>query len=368
MNIRCRLGLHDWTKDCNRCANCGKDRFGEHKWRGCRCSACGLTRNKDHIWEGCKCSICGAKRDRQHVWSDKSCSICGAPSPNEWAANMLSSHNYTALIDAVIQLRHPEEDESLTEYSNSSAYLRKDSARMLLAQGGYPAAEAIMKRFTGSSYFDGCSDMAEILVAIGDTKAVPLLKPLYDRGDFRPFVTLNEHIKRFIENFLLDKTTWDGTYEQAWTRLNNTSPWWLNRNKIYANQTGSSITPMLAAKNRFGYLNLKKELFRDCLMSLPILKPMKEIIGSVRVENIDPLNMVGEFEHTLDKTNSYLATLAFIGDAICWKSSGISGYIIRIGECCWQHLVPILSYDTSLPININQFNWHLKRILGHDPE
>ena len=48
MNLYCFLGLHDWSKNCESCANCDKQQKGAHIWQGCRCAMCGKT---DHDWE-----------------------------------------------------------------------------------------------------------------------------------------------------------------------------------------------------------------------------------------------------------------------------------------------------------------------------
>lgn len=114
--------FHDWSNDCERCANCGQTRRNEHRWRsgGCKCSECGKfrdewhdwtwdcekcatckrtrdgchdwsedcekctncrkTRSNGHEWSGCKCLKCGKTRNQEHDWNaDKgeSCTVCG---------------------------------------------------------------------------------------------------------------------------------------------------------------------------------------------------------------------------------------------------------------------------------------------------
>jgi hypothetical protein len=78
MKVKCALGFHEWTKDCEKCAICGKNRADAHPWDGCKCSTCGKTRDLGHTWDGCKCSTCGKIRDQGHQWSKdcEKCAIC----------------------------------------------------------------------------------------------------------------------------------------------------------------------------------------------------------------------------------------------------------------------------------------------------
>ena len=52
MSIRCRLGFHDWSQDCGRCARCGSKRSPIHSWQGEVCSVCGasLMQLVDLLW------------------------------------------------------------------------------------------------------------------------------------------------------------------------------------------------------------------------------------------------------------------------------------------------------------------------------
>lgn len=76
-----RENPHDWSKDCKNCSKCREYRGKEeHDWNGCRCSKCEQTRDEQHDWSGCKCSKCGHPRDKQyepHDWSGCKCSKCG---------------------------------------------------------------------------------------------------------------------------------------------------------------------------------------------------------------------------------------------------------------------------------------------------
>ncbi len=74
-------GPHDWSKNCEKCANCHKTRAQSHDWsKDCaKCAKCGQTRPKsNHQWhEDCEtCCICGKKRHHRHDWNGCSCTQC----------------------------------------------------------------------------------------------------------------------------------------------------------------------------------------------------------------------------------------------------------------------------------------------------
>jgi len=119
MNIKCFLGFHDYTKDCEKCSRCEKSRINAHLWTAsweginCECKLCG--RKKPHELESqnsenCMCKHCGAenhewvaresichcnrcKLERPHVWEDSNlwmnpkyckCEYCGFQQDHEW--------------------------------------------------------------------------------------------------------------------------------------------------------------------------------------------------------------------------------------------------------------------------------------------
>lgn len=43
MNLRCLLGIHDWSKTCDKCVWCDASRT--HEWVGCQCQSCSDTRD-----------------------------------------------------------------------------------------------------------------------------------------------------------------------------------------------------------------------------------------------------------------------------------------------------------------------------------
>ncbi len=79
MNLKCWIGLHEWS-GC-KCGKCDKIRDEEHDTiTDCEiCVRCRKSLSRSHRWDGCKCSVCGATRDVQHEWSSdcEMCNRCG---------------------------------------------------------------------------------------------------------------------------------------------------------------------------------------------------------------------------------------------------------------------------------------------------
>ncbi len=89
---KARNDSHDWSKDCEECANCGKTRWSSHEWAdGCNCIKCGLTSDKRHDWSyDCqKCAKCGKARPGYHDWSGCKCKKCGKSrdEKHDWATD-----------------------------------------------------------------------------------------------------------------------------------------------------------------------------------------------------------------------------------------------------------------------------------------
>jgi hypothetical protein len=57
---------HDWSKDCEKCANCGATRKDSHRIEGCQCSICG---SQFHNW--------GADTKVGPMLHSHSCKRCG---------------------------------------------------------------------------------------------------------------------------------------------------------------------------------------------------------------------------------------------------------------------------------------------------
>jgi hypothetical protein len=71
---------HNWDEDCEKCEKCGKTREHAHNWTmGCMCYGCGKTRDSEHTWKGCNCEVCGKIRDEGHDWTNdcEKCANCG---------------------------------------------------------------------------------------------------------------------------------------------------------------------------------------------------------------------------------------------------------------------------------------------------
>ncbi len=41
MAFKCKIGLHDWSKDCEKCCKCGRIREGKHTFYIHNCLKCG---------------------------------------------------------------------------------------------------------------------------------------------------------------------------------------------------------------------------------------------------------------------------------------------------------------------------------------
>jgi len=76
-----RVNLHDWSKDCVKCSKCGKTRLKQHDWsKDCeKCLECDKTRINEHDWsKDCeKCIKCNTKRSNQHDLIGCKCTKCG---------------------------------------------------------------------------------------------------------------------------------------------------------------------------------------------------------------------------------------------------------------------------------------------------
>ncbi len=42
MNLKCKLGFHEWSKNCEECSRCGRSRPNAHAWKDRKCSCCGI--------------------------------------------------------------------------------------------------------------------------------------------------------------------------------------------------------------------------------------------------------------------------------------------------------------------------------------
>ena len=103
---KCRKDSHDWADDCEKCSKCGEARQNVHKykWNGCKCELCGKTRDENHDWStDCeKCSDCGATRQNSHKWKGCKCTHCGKTKDegHEWDGCQSSRHGLRSQIGA----------------------------------------------------------------------------------------------------------------------------------------------------------------------------------------------------------------------------------------------------------------------------
>jgi hypothetical protein len=164
--------------------------LGLHSWADCKCSQCGRVRDEQHRWDGCVCPVCRSIRDVDHVWRDEDCEICGGAVPPEvWAQNLKDKKDYRAL--AAIN--------NSNNYSDSFNKWRKAAlANSILREAGAEAVEAILEELATDGV--GSVDLANVLVEVGDPKAVPLLKQKLARGDFAAYGS-QYSIRDFVARF-----------------------------------------------------------------------------------------------------------------------------------------------------------------------
>ena len=211
MNMLCKLNMHDWIgckcKRCGitrneghdwigcKCKRCGIKRNEGHIWQGCTCNLCGAIREDNHHWKGCKCRICGRARDEGHTWGETSCLVCGKRMPADmivphWAESLLEKEDYKSL--AAIN--------NSQDYSASSLkWKKRDYANKLLLKAGPEAVDGIIEELNLKGV--GQSDLADILVKIGDKRAVPHLKRWLDRGVFKPYGFTDSTVREFVEQY-----------------------------------------------------------------------------------------------------------------------------------------------------------------------
>ena len=105
-----------------------------------------------------------------------------------WALNLKEKKDYRALAAM----------NNNQDYSEEFQIWDKQSiANRILEKAGSEAVDAIIAELATGVVSD--SKLAELLVDIGDPKAVPLLKKMLDRGTFSATGGLNDHIQTFIE-------------------------------------------------------------------------------------------------------------------------------------------------------------------------
>ena len=80
MNVKCLIGKHDWSEDCEKCSRCGRVRADAHDWsQDCeKCATCGRVRAGAHDRDCEKCTLCGKAKASAHNWSKdcEKCAVC----------------------------------------------------------------------------------------------------------------------------------------------------------------------------------------------------------------------------------------------------------------------------------------------------
>lgn len=215
MSLMCMLGLHYWH-GC-KCIKCERTRDMEHNWDnkdGHKCETCGEVRSGSFALSGCKCLVCGKTHDvPRNIWSDEeTCPTCGSRlsvdvMADQWAYALKDAKDYKALA-AYLCSYHPYPKTIYNPYSVDHEYDRwmalwnskMHRARMILRAAGSEAVDAMISELDRGECKDG--DIANILLEIGDPKAVPILKKLLDRDMWDSSgAWWNDRIRKFVDKY-----------------------------------------------------------------------------------------------------------------------------------------------------------------------
>jgi len=177
MNLRHCFCFHNWSKDCQKCAKCGKHRTVPHKWDGCTCASCGAKRDEAHKWDGCTCASCGAKRDEAHKWDGCTCASCGAKrdGAHHWTGRSADYHLSAYLCCSKCGKKCTEPSAYSRLFENYSAQWKdvEDFERI----GGLSAVEPMRKYVINqvAANLDMRIYVAETLVRMGDLQVADAL-------------------------------------------------------------------------------------------------------------------------------------------------------------------------------------------------
>jgi len=160
--------------------------FGFHSWTGCRCARCQKVRDVEHRWRGCRCEICGRTRNSDHNWGDEKCQTCGTWLPTEeiaerWAKSLKNARDYRSLA-AYLCAYHSHPTGLGWLHSVALWNAKRSHALWELRQAGVDVVDAVLSEMDKGENKE--YDLAALLVDLRDTRAVPLLKRLSDRGQW----------------------------------------------------------------------------------------------------------------------------------------------------------------------------------------
>jgi len=110
-------------------------------------------------------------------------------SAEQWAQRLKEKKDYRAL--AAIN--------NSQDYNDPFHWRKRDIANRILVENGAEALDYIIEELRTDGV--GSIELAEVLVKIGDPKAVPILKKKLDRGDFNPYLTQAPSIREFVEKY-----------------------------------------------------------------------------------------------------------------------------------------------------------------------
>jgi hypothetical protein len=122
---------------------------------------------------------------------DNKCLICGAiiNGPELLVNELLNKKDYRGLAAMY----------NSTDYEDGNRYKKRNYAYKILIEVGSEAVDDILKELELNGV--GKNDLAELLYFIGDTRAVPLLKKMLDRGAFCGYDTTESRVRGFVERY-----------------------------------------------------------------------------------------------------------------------------------------------------------------------
>jgi hypothetical protein len=165
---------HDWSKNCQRCWRCGAERTGAHRWKGCKCWRCG--QNKDHDWAAdCeKCACCGVERTDTHQWKGCKCERCSKINPDVLALKNRDVEVYSAAAGSLAARRAIE---PLLDALAKSMWLPHESERAEVM------TQELRRHF-------GASELIQVLESPNEEAADAAALVLGEIGDPSRFTTL----------------------------------------------------------------------------------------------------------------------------------------------------------------------------------